>query len=88
VSKYEPAVGDTGVIGTVGFVTRNPLGSWAFFFAAVTANGYASIQQDKLSVGLQFCCPFVPEGISEGDWVTADILQGNYAPYAFNLTAL
>ena len=92
--KYGPAVGDTGVIGTVSHVTRNPLGSSCFFYPAVTANGYASAAddieaRDPLGVGFRtITCPFVPEGISEGDTVTADILQGNYAAYAFNLEKL
>jgi hypothetical protein len=87
VSKYCPVVGDTGVIGTVGHVYRNPLCSATFFNAAITANGYVSIQMEKYppEVQLQFCCPFVREGINDGDTVTADILELNGVAYAFNL---
>jgi hypothetical protein len=92
VSKYGPAVGDTGVIGVVDFINRTPLGNSGTFNASVTANGYASAAQNieaSLGVGCgSLLVRFVPEGLNNGDGVTADILQGNYAPYAFNLEKL
>jgi hypothetical protein len=86
--KYAPAVGDVGVIGTLEFVTTNPLGSCGFFDASVTANGYASAADNVVSVNLRFCCPVVPAGLNPGDSVTANILQGNDGPYAGNIQAL
>jgi hypothetical protein len=88
VSKYEPAVGDTGVVGVLTVISSNALVRCGFFDAAVTANGYASVAQNIRGAATRLECPFVPEGLNSGDWVTASILQGNYAPYAFNLTAL
>jgi hypothetical protein len=88
VSKYEPAVGDTGVIGVLTILSISALGRFGFFDAAVTANGYDSVAQNIRGAALRLECPFVPEGLNNGDTVTADILQGNSAAYAFNLEAL
>ena len=88
MSKYAPAVGDTSVVGQVDFITTNPLGTSGVFDANVTANGYQSTQQDKKDPQLRFPCPVVPAGLNSGDWVTVDILQGDYAPYAGNIQAL
>jgi hypothetical protein len=92
MSKYGPAVGDVGVIGTIRSVTRTPLGSWCFFDPNVTANGYASAA-DNIEAALGVGCgsllvDSVPDGLNNGDAVTADVLQGNFAPYATNLEAL
>ena len=85
MSKYAPAVGDVGVIGTLEFVVTNPIGSSGFFDAAVTANGYASVQQDKLDPQLRFCCPVIPAGLPSGAAVTVTIAEGNDGLYATNV---
>jgi hypothetical protein len=87
--KYGPAVGDVGVIGTIRYINRTPLGSWCLFDPNVTANGYASAAQNSeasLGVGCgSLSVDSVPDGLNNGDWVTADIVQGNFAAYAANL---
>jgi hypothetical protein len=86
--KYGPAVGDIGVVGQVDFISRNPYGSSGVFIANVTANGYDSVAQNILDPQLRFCCPGIPVGLNNGDWVVADIGQGEYAPYAAITAAL
>jgi hypothetical protein len=97
--KYGPAVGDVGVIGTIRSITRNPLCSCGFFDANVTANGYASAAdtiEDSLGVGngslsvrgYPASSQNVPDGLCNGDWVTADILEMNGIAYATNLEKL
>ena len=44
--KYGPAVGDVGVIGTIRYINRTPLGSWCLFDPNVTAKRYASAAQN------------------------------------------
>jgi hypothetical protein len=90
VSKYSPVAGDVGVIGTIRNINRNPLFSNGIFNPNVSANGYASAAQNVEAQTGVGCgdVPIrggVPEGINEGDWVTADILQGNFALYAVNI---
>jgi hypothetical protein len=93
VSKLQPSVGDTGVKGTVR-VTRNQfqvfwgVGGCGFFEAAVSANGYTSVAQNLFTPRLQFCCDDIPLGIETGDAVTADIVQGDHAVIATNITKI
>jgi len=86
--KYAPCVGDVGVIGTLDFITTNPLGSSGFFFFNVTANGYASAADNVVAVEFRFCCPVVPAGFNNGDWVTVTIAEDNDSPYATAVQAL
>jgi hypothetical protein len=89
MSKYAPAVGDTGVIGTVDFIQRPPFGcTVGIFNANVTANGYASVQQEKLDPQLRFVCDRIPAGLNNGDAVTVDIVQNEWeVVYATNMQA-
>ena len=86
--KFSPEAGDVGVIGVVDLLSRWPLGSAAFFFAAVTANGYASVGQNILDPQMRFCCSAVPEGINSGDTVSVDIAEENGVLIATNMQAL
>jgi hypothetical protein len=91
--KYGAVAGDVGVIGTVRFITRNPLGGACYFNPNITANGYANpvpftAFDGVLDSALNFSVTPVPEWLYDGQWVTADILQGDHALYAANLQAL
>jgi hypothetical protein len=88
VSKFEPSVGDVAVVGVITCLNRNALSSAAFFVADITANGYDSVAQNLFVPMLGYCCASIPDGIENGDAVTADILQGDYALYAGNITKL
>jgi hypothetical protein len=88
LSKYAPAIGDTGVVGILTVLGR-ALNGAGFFDASVTANGYDSVAQNIYDPNLRFCCPFVREGLNNGDAVTADILESESGiAYAFNLEKL
>jgi hypothetical protein len=86
--KFEPEVGDVGVIGHVKILSDCALVRSGLFDAMVTANGYDSVAQNIRGAGLRLECPVVPDGVNDGDKVTADILQGNDAAYAANITKL
>jgi hypothetical protein len=89
VSKMQPSVGDVGVVGIIDCLTRNPLGSSAFFVAEITANGYSSVAQNLFVPALSYCCKDIPDGIETGDTVTASIVEtDDGVAYATNILKL
>jgi hypothetical protein len=85
--KFQPEIGDTTVVGTVDFITRSSV-NVGVFDANVTTNGYASAAQNVFDARLRFQCS-VPDGLSNGDWVTADIVASESGvAYATNIQAL
>jgi hypothetical protein len=83
--KFGPNVGDTGVIGTIDFITRNALGSCGKFNALTIANGYAFYSfpamtappPDYIEPTAGYCLEVlnVPDDLQNGDQCTADIVQ-------------
>jgi len=89
--KFGPSVGDTGVVGTVRNIRRWPLGSCGTFNPNVSANGYASVAQNLEAQFGAGCGDIpvsgVPKEISNGDWVTVTIAEGNGVLIATNMQA-